>query len=137
MQELGPLQKEWLELLESGEFKQGNSYLHTRDERDGDKYCCLGIAVEKVCNILPTSTQDCVYIFIGHSGSMPPDAVEIMKFYTCTGTPKDQMNLTFDKRDQGKINSKDLSYLNDYGSTFKEIADLVRNDPSMFFSEPA
>lgn len=37
-----PLQLEWLEALESGNYKQGEGYLCTPDNR----YCCLGVLAE-------------------------------------------------------------------------------------------
>jgi hypothetical protein len=35
--------QKWVEALRSGEFKQGEAYLHTRDNGE-DYYCCLGVA---------------------------------------------------------------------------------------------
>ena len=39
---MNELQEKWVEALESGEYKQGKTYL--RDSED--KYCCLGVACE-------------------------------------------------------------------------------------------
>lgn len=42
------LQLKWIEALESGEYKQGKGQL-----RDGDQYCCLGVA----CDVYDKATD--------------------------------------------------------------------------------
>lgn len=41
------IKKIWIEALRSGKYKQGKSYLRSRDSSDGiDTYCCLGVLVD-------------------------------------------------------------------------------------------
>lgn len=72
-----------------------------------DKYCCLGVA--------------CEVMGIEYSGFHPglSEAAGELVGLTSFGDPKDD--------------SYSLTYLNDNGKTFKEIAEIVRSNPSNYF----
>lgn len=111
-QELGPLQTKWVELLESGDYEQGVGRLRIKD-----KYCCLGLAQVIVCKV-PTDSAG--------QGSLSEEVVDKMKFRDINGGPR-----SIDSRDY-------LTTMNDQlRKTFKEIASVVREDPSDYFTEPA
>lgn len=41
------VKKEWIEALRSGEYRQGDSYLASKDRHDDNyKFCCLGVLCE-------------------------------------------------------------------------------------------
>lgn len=37
---------QWVEALRSGDYEQGRTSLKTRDDDNGDRYCCLGVLAE-------------------------------------------------------------------------------------------
>ena len=128
IQPLGPLQKKWLKELESGKYKQTRNYLH-----NSKGFCCLGIACEIVLGMKP-KTKDGFGSFVfgaqNLNTELPPTAIRKMKFRSSKGKTKD---------DDYK---KDLASLNDgldleKKKSFKEIAAIVRKDPSVYFTAPA
>ena len=124
----GPNQEKWLQALESGKYKQGKNSLCI-----AGKYCCLGVA----CDVFETPVYERYYddeddeaggvIIYGtegyHTGGVAPlDVQDKLKLYTSAGNPS-----------KGGVA---LVGLNDEGRTFKEIAALIRKDPSNYFKEP-
>ena len=106
--QLGPKQKKWIEALRSGNYEQAAGALYTKD----GCYCCLGVAA-KVCDLqinileyMNLSFQD-VYKELGLRG---PNG---------SSTGKHQC----------------LTNLNDGGKTFNEIADILEQNPTTYFTE--
>ena len=120
MQELGPLQREWVEALESGKYKQGDQYLCV-----GDRYCCLGVACE-LAGVEKTVIHG-ITRFDGWSTVLPNDVMREYGFKGDTGP-----NGEYFKGDTGE-EYRSLASMNDNGMTFQEIADAVRADPAEFF----
>lgn len=107
--------QKWLEALESGEYKQTVGTLHNKT--DGG-FCCLGVAAKVVCNLNPqifgVEEDDVdkdlsgeVYL---HEGDA--DDYNLVKSYL--GLNSNQYNCVIE--------------MNDSGSTFKDIADYIREE---------
>ena len=120
-QTLGPNQTLWLQELRSGKYEQGTNYLCCND-----KYCCLGVAAE----IFKTEQTE-IHIrkglkyFDGYMSSAPNYVMEALCLYKDLG---ETSSLTFDENA--------LAKMNDQGKTFAEIADIIEEDPSVYFKEP-
>ena len=115
---MNDIQTKWVEALESGDYKQGKTYL--RDSED--RYCCLGVACEV----------------------MGVEAVRHSTYYVYNNS--DILLNNFDKLGlrsehghfEGCITYNDYNYLslthmNDKGLSFKEIATLIRENESEVF----
>lgn len=130
MQELGPNQRKWLKTLQSNVYVQGKQYL-----RRGDSFCCLGVACEVFAlNGIPDSDGETeeekeafpiLYWYNQENEIAPQDIVEILKLQDQHGSPINNST---------KIS---LTSLNDTGKTFQEIAQIIEQDPSVYFLEPA
>lgn len=126
-QQLGPNQELWLSKLESGEYKQGKMRLRNKD----NEYCCLGVAVDLFPSPNGVWVLEDFTIFYHyntsknktHCGVTTHDVVQALSLFSILG-------------DARTINTKSLSELNDGGKTFKEIATIIRSDPSVYFREP-
>ena len=98
--------KEWVGNLRSGEYQQGQGFLH-----HSDSYCCLGV----LCDM---SVKDTEYEW--KSGFIGPDSKvkHFEEHYVC---PPDKM------LDELNISMKanKLMKMNDSGKTFSEIADYI------------
>ena len=119
---LGPNQTRWIEALESGNYKQGRSYLHAIE----GGYCCLGVG----CSLFlgpgelsygsdyepPHEKWD------GSSAFASDELVEILGLYGKDGRARDP-RLT------------PLSAMNDQGISFMEIAKKLRNTPALYLKE--
>jgi hypothetical protein len=116
VQELGPNQTKWLEALESELYTQGTGRLFPK----GGKYCCLGVAVE----LLNPSKR----IGLETSCYLDKKTTKMLSLYGNEGQGSS-------RRDTPPV---DLSELNDsMKKTFEQIAAIVREDPSAYFSEPS
>lgn len=108
--ELGPKQEQWLQALESGDYEQGRVRLEKNN-----RFCCLGVANK--CLNLGEDDKHCLlhtYEELGllnESGSFLKSVIVNGSAYTT------------------------LIGLNDIGSvSFKEIAAIIRKDPSNVFT---
>ena len=115
---LGPMQRDWLKALRSGDFKQCDGTLYELDESTGIySNCCLGVAcqvAEAHGKIVPASAVD--YAFL----------------------PISIKNAFGFKDTHGYVGpGRSLSGMNDGGRTFKEIADFVEADPERVFTKSA
>jgi hypothetical protein len=110
---LGPLQKEFIRCLRSGEFKQARNRLY---ELDGDVYanCCLGVAcqVAEANGVeLPKTVLKMCYL--------PKSVIEALGFRSKEG---------FSSLDVSLIAMNDKAM-----SSFEEIAKRIEGDPEEFF----
>jgi len=94
--------------LRSGEYLQGQGKL-----TDGEKFCCLGVA----CDLYRT-----------HEGGPEWDEISYMS-NTCALPAAVQKWLGLATDRGGPSRATCLSVLNDEGSTFGEIADLIESEP--------
>lgn len=131
VQPLGPNQTKWLEALESSKYEQGLSRLRTI----GNKFCCLGVACDifgKEAGLSEWKIDDhhTQWYSIADSseeafgGRLPQSMIQFMGF-------RDSLGINIDQN-----NKKALALLNDSGKSFGEIAAIIRQDPSVYFTEP-
>lgn len=126
--ELGPNQEKVLQALESGKYIQGKGGLVTQNIDGTIGYCCLGVFCEE---LVPEARQDHVYLNKSYSGYYneyivcPLEVVEILKLRDTLGSP------------ESGIDEYKLWQLNDNGRSHKEIAQIIRANPSNYFTEPA
>lgn len=116
LQPLGPNQEKWLKALESGDFKQMQQCLMA-----GNSYCCLGVGCVVMGLVPQCDGGD--WSFAGEREAAPDEFVEFVGLHNKYGYSK------------GKVFSGLVS-LNDNGTTFPEIAAIIRRDPSVYFREP-
>ena len=112
----------WIAALRSGEYKQGNGKLRTED----NKYCCLGVLsdlynketgkgqwLEDDGNAYSFKTNESVY-----SSSLC--TLDVMKWAGI-----DSSACFVDGLDPKIYRARTLAYLNDNGTSFKEIAKII------------
>lgn len=135
------LYDKWIEELESGELTQTSRVLCNEDEEGNKSYCCLGVAAEKV---LGKKFQHFGY---GNHGNMYYTTPYGQHYSLLGEDEKDQLNLNKNLtvselyeviyRLRDSTNEVDLNvapqsrqaaltYLNDKGASFEEIADFLR-----------
>ena len=124
-QSLGPNQTFWLKELRSGKYEQGIGFLCKET-----KYCCLGVGSEIFkTNAIKIHTGILGHKFYDGSMSIAPFYLgEALGLFGSLGESK-----TFY---QSSSDPKSLSSYNDQGKTFAEIADIIEQDPSVYFQEP-
>lgn len=101
-------QEKWLKALESDEFSQTKGRLQC-----DDSYCCLGVA----CRVAGVKGPLLDATLTGH-----PDVMSFLRLTTVCGFSKNHT-----------LHS--LTYMNDEGKTFKEIAAVVRAYPEAYFDK--
>ena len=103
------IKQKWLNALRSGEYQQTQRYL-----RKEDGFCCLGVLCDlyiKENNVEWQHNEVDGYFYENHSFIPPSSVVE------WSGSAEKRTKL------YGKIGT--LARLNDKGSTFNEIADVI------------
>lgn len=152
--ELGPLQKKWIELLKSGQYKQTTERLHlcrtypkVEAKPPEDAYCCLGVACRFVLGQEPalhqSSHHTSVEVF-AYNGTL-----EFMANYAELGlrSMEGSASCAFTQAALVKILPRllapcsriklapSLANLNDkYSLTFPEIADVLLAVPEVYFT---
>ena len=119
---LGPNQTLWIEALRFGGYAQGKEVL-SRD----NKFCCLGVACEifKVSLDLEVTGQSGTRYYDGMYGPAPCKIIEHLGLFGDLGDAA-----------PGSDGSP-LAHLNDEGGySFLELADLIEDDPSVYFRSP-
>lgn len=138
-QKLGPLQREWVRALRSGDFKQTQGILvcvpHNANSGDVLPCCCLGVAcLVAEANGVPLKFEEmggCLNVWSGQERctTSPPSAVvDLLRLTDTAGSFEAGHNL------DGCVS---LMGANDHGKTFKQIADFVEGHPEAVFTEPA
>ena len=117
---INPAAERWLQALESGEYEQGKSKL-----RDGNKFCCLGIAC--ILSELAEEILEGPDLYSYNTPStraiswLPPEVQHELGLYSSKGLPvSDRLN-------------GQLTTLNDTGTSFVQIAELLRFRPDRYF----
>lgn len=110
--ELGPLQRKWIEALESGLYMQCQGSLrHQNSIWIG--YCCLGVANE-VCGLGESHDLALIHTYKEIGLRKPNGDPEVWS--------ESNRPLT-------------LTGLNDLGKSFAEIAKILRDKPEVYFTE--
>ena len=106
--------KLWVEALRSGKYRQGKKVLRTAN----GEMCCLGVLADIAgCK---WKRHDNGWLADGEDNSAPSRA---MAFVGLIGS-------------EGETEYGDpLSYLNDSGAPFSEIADIIESEPEGLFAE--
>ena len=121
------IKEQWTTALRSGEYKQGKGHLHQKGENGlPDTYCCLGVLCDLAVNVGATEKvfgadlgsgyeyrQD-LYFYGRQPAVLPNEVQEWAELETDAGISPD-----------GTIQ---LTALNDTGSTFAEIADIIERE---------
>lgn len=96
----------WAAALESGKYPQGKAYLTT-----GNRYCCFGV----LCQLIdPTRTE-------WEPTNNMPDSYMLFQVGYSVSNERDEFTTSY--------GAKELAAHNDTGSTFHEIAKMIRNAP--------
>lgn len=125
MSNLTEPQQRWVDALRSGKYGQCRGRL-----RQGDGYCCLGVACdvfkgdlgvdwENVREENIVSPEPPYFFFMGRSADLPPGLVEILGLVSPMGEAKPVSGV-----DAPELA---LSSLNDNGCSFDEIADRIES----------
>ena len=126
-QKLGEKQQALVDALRSGKYKQGT--LTLRNSKD--EFCCLGVACDlldhiewqaDVCGSCygVSDTKDMYLI-----GTLPRSVQSIYGFRSDNGSARDRNVLL------------NLTSLNDQGTSFEEIADILEHEPEQYFTKEA
>jgi hypothetical protein len=110
------IKERWIEALESGRYEQGAGYLH-----EGESFCCLGvlcdIVKEEIGLKIRVETQENgveLYYYDGEEAGLPESVIE----YTGVDAIGKIPRATFGS----------LATMNDSGSSFTEIARVIRQN---------
>lgn len=114
--------KAWVQALRSGEYKQGNGYLHY-----GDTYCCLGVA----CDLAVKDGVEMDVDADDDEGAVAYDGAAVIP-------PSKAQSWLGLSDPYGRYMRDDkihyLTSLNDAGTPFAEIADLIESNPEGLFA---
>ena len=106
--------KQWIEALKSGEYKQGQGYLRTKD----DEFCCIGVFC-KLADVEMTLDDGKQYYWVtvddGDGWSRNSRTMPHEYFL------EKEAHLIYN----GVYQYGELAQLNDSGRTFEQIADLL------------
>lgn len=112
--------KDWVEALESGEYRQGRRLLASKtDSNSGElnaktcKFCCLGLLC-MVAKIKPDLTDNHAIRFGRNTGLLPPDIATFLNI---------SQGGTLTQRSYAST----LAEMNDGGESFEQIACAIRN----------
>ena len=100
------IKAQWLTALRSGDYQQGQGYL-----RQGDQYCCLGVLCDLYGKAVGPEWDD-----------GPNEWADIQAMHG------EEATLPFKVQEWAGIDSPsplDLAALNDNGSTFEELANII------------
>lgn len=112
------VKNEWVDALLYGGYEQGTNILRASN----DKFCCLGVLCDLAVRhgVLPQPMHNGFYWSYGEGESgVLPVAVQVWAGLDHWDPP-----ITFTKDNE---TYKTLSAANDYGLTFDEIADIIKN----------
>ena len=97
------IKAQWLTALRSGDYQQGQGYL-----RQGDQYCCLGVLCDLYGKAVGPEWKaglGGVYVMHGRETALPFKVQEWARI--------------------ASPNPLDLAAMNDSGSTFEELANII------------
>jgi len=120
--------KKWVKALRSGKYKQGQNYLKKFNDKGEPRHCCLGVLCELYNDTMKknrkktlstqisskTSTEPNYVTFDGKAGELPGIVMEWAGINSSLGSFP---SLTYS-----------LASLNDIGSTFESIADIIEKN---------
>lgn len=108
------IKKEWAENLRSGDYKQGQSYLH-----NDNRFCCLGVLCDMAvkAGVVKTGMLDGIdsYGEEDRVQHLPDEVIQWAGLKGCSPL------VTYDPEEP----DRELTVINDNGATFKDIADMI------------
>lgn len=107
------VKQKWLAALRSGEYKQGRDALCNID----NEFCCLGV----LCDIFRKETNNGEWSKIGTFFLNDDSYVDFLPTEVAYWAGLEVTNPTPE-------NSPSLSYMNDHGSSFATIADIIERN---------
>lgn len=118
------IKEQWVAALRSGEYQQGYGVLHRKVDGN-DMYCCLGILCEVArqsgLNLRIQSHEgNSVVSYDGYDDFLPAS----VKDWAGLESPNPGTQVPV----EGLVNMATLSYLNDNGKNFSDIADIIERD---------
>jgi hypothetical protein len=146
-QKLGPLQREWIRALRSGDFKQARGVLFKKLTKGEYGHCCLGVAVcvaeaNGVKLKFDETTQEggCKVLSVLHErtdelcvSDLPRIVSRKLKIRSSDGT----INKPFSIKESGRT-MYSLIHLNDTAKwSLAQIADFLEAHPEQVFTGPA
>lgn len=124
------IKEQWLKALRGGEYQQAQSFLKTyRPSKGTIGYCCLGVLCDlhrqamsaKASADEPTPDWSEDLEYLGEQAALPPEVAE----WAGLDSEDPGVRITWPN---GEKDFKPLSYVNDAGTTFAEIADLIEQE---------
>jgi hypothetical protein len=142
--ELGPLQKKFLEALESGRYKQGTGYLSFK-KSDGWQHCCLGVACEtvgtRIVEIQHREGSEEAFFALrnyeGRASFLPSLVKDAMKFHDDAGTFVKWELIPEEQSEIEELPYHSLMHLNDHSEDFFKVIEIIKKFPHAIFSGPA
>lgn len=120
---LNPNAKKWVRALRSGKYKQATGNLH-----NSDGYCCLGVACELAIKngvrVKKEDHEDRPTVYDGMSDLLPLSVQRWLNLNSDDGV----LTLASDEETS-------LANLNDNGSNFKQIADIIVKYQDQLFKD--
>ena len=113
--------KKWVAALRSGEYKQTTGRLHSEDG-----FCCLGVAcvvfIKNGGHLRVTPSGDSgAFLYDGRNGCLPESVRDWLGMRDLHGL-----------LDDGRV---DLTKVNDAGTSFQAIADIIETQTELFKEE--
>lgn len=120
------VRKKWVEALRSGRYEQGQDYLAT----ETGKFCCLGVLCEIAVGegVIPKPTlrwANGVYRYSYGVDTIKTTQVPPREVWEWAGLSQEVPEAWTEE--DGEI---ELTHLNDNGTPFTEIADIIEAQPS-------
>ena len=134
--ELGPLQTKWIETLEKHPERQMTGFLGRKDSQNNFKCCCLGQGglIAGVCEWVEHKGEIILMVsslaeMFKEGGGDYAQVVEELSgnYYKALGLRGPSGNVTNYKK-------KSLAFLNDSGTSWVDIAKLLRENPESYFT---
>jgi hypothetical protein len=120
-----PAQK-WVAALRSGRFKQTISVLHNVEE---DGYCCLGVLCRLYQEEGPGDLEESIRDRFGTDKLYPVTAFD----HSYTTLPTKVTDWVGLSHDNASFYDNALTSMNDRGSSFEDIANIIESEPAGLF----
>jgi hypothetical protein len=114
---LNDVATKWVKALRSGEYKQGKGQLCETHPQEGNQHCCLGVLAD-------LAVKAGVLSEFRYSFYLDETTQKWCGLADSAGSFKSES-------EEEKVTS--LSWLNDRGKTFEQIADIIESEPEGLF----
>lgn len=127
------IKKLWIDALLSGEYQQGQGYLHQIEDQES-KFCCLGVlcdlAIKNGVPIIVSQRDERITEFDNASESLPESVMEWSGITSVNGGFIYSVSYQYEEIDgtiidEEEVLEQSLAELNDGGYTFEEIVEDI------------